>query len=78
MYNFSGIWQLPNAFTNPAARFLIGGWTMTSIANWRSGFPFTVFSNVDNARTGQGGQRAEVVGNPNLGIARVGRWWRNT
>lgn len=67
VFNFSGIWELPNRFTNPAARFLIGGWTMTSIANWRSGFPFTVFSNVDNARTGQGGQRAEIVGNPDLG-----------
>ena len=67
VYNFSGIWQLPNVFTNPAARFLVGGWTMTSIANWRSGFPFTVFSNVDNARTGQGGQRAEIIGSPDLG-----------
>ena len=65
--NFSGIWALPNSFTNPAARFLIGGWTLTSIANWRSGFPFTVLSDTDNARTGQGGQRAEVVATPFLG-----------
>ena len=67
VFNFSGIWEIPGHFTNPAARFLIGGWTLTSIANWRSGFPFTVFSDTDNARTGQGGQRAEVVGNPDSG-----------
>jgi hypothetical protein len=40
---------------------------MTSILSWRTGFPFTVGSGVDNARTGQSGQRAEVIGNPDLG-----------
>ena len=35
---------------------------MTSIVAWRSGFPFTVVSGQDNARTGQGSQRADLTG----------------
>ena len=35
---------------------------MTSIVAWRSGFPFTVASGQDNARTGQGSQRADLTG----------------
>jgi hypothetical protein len=44
------------------ANFFIGGWNLTSIIAWRSGFPFTVGSGQDNARTGQGGQRADLTG----------------
>ena len=40
---------------------------MNSIVSLQSGFPFTVGSGVDNARTGTGGQRADLIGNANLG-----------
>jgi hypothetical protein len=62
VFNFSGIWALPVKPQNRLANFLVGGWNMTSIVAWRSGFPFSVFSGQDNARTGQGGQRADLTG----------------
>jgi hypothetical protein len=64
VFNLSGIWELPLRFDRRLARFLLGGWSLTSIVAWRSGFPFTVLSGQDNARTGQGGQRADMIGDP--------------
>jgi len=67
IFNFSGLWSLPGHYKNPVAKFVLGGWNLTSIINIASGFPFTITSGVDNARTGQGGQHGDLVGNPNLG-----------
>ena len=64
VFNLSGVWELPVRFEGRAARFLLGGWSLSSIVAWRSGFPFTVLSGQDNARTGQGGQRADMIGDP--------------
>ncbi len=62
VFNASGVWQLPGHVSNKFANFFVGGWNMTSIVAWRSGFPFTVFSGQDNARTGQGSQRGDLTG----------------
>jgi hypothetical protein len=67
VFNMSGIWELPGTYENSFARATLGGWTLTSILSLNSGFPFTVVSGQDNARNGQGSQRAEMVGNPDLG-----------
>jgi hypothetical protein len=45
---------------------LIGGWSTNGIVSLWSGFPFTVTSGVDNARTGTGNQRADLIGDPSL------------
>lgn len=62
----SGLWQLPGRPANRAADAVLGGWSLTGIWTWQTGLPFTVNSGVDNARTGTGGQRADVVGDPAL------------
>jgi hypothetical protein len=62
VFNFSGVWTLPVRPANRFANFFVGGWNLTSIVAWRSGFPFTVASGQDNARTGQGSQRADLTG----------------
>ena len=62
VFNFSGVWTLPVKFQSRLANFFVGGWNLTSIIAWRSGFPFTVASGQDNARTGQGSQRADLTG----------------
>ncbi|MCC6365582.1 MAG: TonB-dependent receptor [Bryobacterales bacterium] len=62
VFNFSGVWALPIKPASRLANFAIGGWNMTSIVAWRSGFPFTIASGQDNARTGQGSQRADLTG----------------
>ncbi|MBM3813849.1 MAG: hypothetical protein FJW20_19655 [Acidimicrobiia bacterium] len=65
--NLSGIWDLPGKYSHPVARFVLGGWSLNSIVSLQAGFPFSVGSGVDNARTGTGGQRADLAGNPVLG-----------
>src|SRR5260370_27871100 len=53
---------MPIKLQSYLANFFVGGWNMTSIVARRSGFPFTVVSGQDNARTGQGSQRADLMG----------------
>ncbi|MBK5291029.1 MAG: TonB-dependent receptor [Acidobacteriia bacterium] len=65
--NLSGLWELPFRSQNRFANAVIGGWNLNTIVSLWSGFPFTVTSGVDNARTGTGGQRADLIGQPNLG-----------
>jgi len=62
--NFSGVWQIPNAPLHGLASKLINGWELTAITNWRSGFPYSVFSNVDNSFSGIFSDRADYIGGP--------------
>ncbi len=64
VFNFSGLYELPIKPANPLARTLIGGWNLNAILSAYSGQPLTITSGVDNARTGAGGQRADLVGDP--------------
>jgi hypothetical protein len=65
VFNLSGLWDLPFRVDNPA-KWLINGWSLNAIASLQSSPPFNVTSGVDNARTGTGGQRADMIGNPNF------------
>jgi hypothetical protein len=60
--NFSGVWQIPNAPLHGLASKLANGWELTAITNWRSGFPYSVFSSVDNSFSGIGSDRADYIG----------------
>ncbi|HEY7306862.1 MAG TPA: TonB-dependent receptor [Bryobacteraceae bacterium] len=62
VFNFSGLWQIPAAPLHGLSAKLINGWELTAITNWRSGFPFSVFSNVDNSLSGVGSDRADYIG----------------
>jgi hypothetical protein len=62
----SFLWQVPGAFANRVVGGLLSEWSLTGILSMQSGGGFTVTSGVDNARTGTGGQRADVSGNPDL------------
>ncbi len=62
VFNFSGLWQIPNAPIHGLADRLLNGWELTSIASWRSGFPFSVTSGVDNSLSGVGQDRADYLG----------------
>jgi len=64
VFNFSGLWEIPGLPKRGVAGFLLGGWNLNGIVNLYSGQPFTVSSGVDNARTGVGGQRADLIGDP--------------
>lgn len=62
----SVLWQIPGEFGHPVARGVLSGWSLTGILALQSGAGFTVTSGVDNARSGTGGQRADISGDPEL------------
>jgi hypothetical protein len=66
VFTASSLWELPIRFDSRAAQLLLGGWNLTGIVTLQTGYAFTVGSGVDNARTGTGGQRPDLVGNPVL------------
>ena len=66
VFNLSGLYELPIHPAKPLTRALIGGWNLNAIASVNTGAPFTVTSGVDNALTGAGGQRADLVGDPHF------------
>jgi outer membrane receptor protein involved in Fe transport len=64
VFSFSGLWELPIRFQSRGLNAVLGGWNLNGIVSLMSGYPFTVTSGVDNARTGTGGQRAILTGDP--------------
>lgn len=66
VFNFSSLWELPNMFESSLGQTILGGWSVTSIISLYTGSPFHVSSGIDNARTGQGGQRPDLVGSAEL------------
>ena len=67
----SFVWQLPGgAIQNALARSVAGGWELNGIFTFQSGLPFSVTSGVDNSQSGINADRANLVGDPNLGAGR--------
>jgi TonB-dependent receptor-like protein len=67
-HNFTAVlsYGLPNA-----SRFkpLLNGWELSSLFSLHSGQPFSVFSSNDNSGTGEGAQRADLIGDPYVGVS---------
>lgn len=66
VFTSSSLWEIPGRLDNRLTNAVLGGWTLSSIVTLQTGFPFTVGSGVDNALSGTGGQRADVVKDPRL------------
>jgi hypothetical protein len=64
LFNFTSAWQIPALPLHGLSGKLINGWEVSNIISWRSGFPFSIFSNVDNSLTGVGSDRADYIGGP--------------
>lgn len=62
VFTLSSVWDMPIRFNNRAMNFALGGWSLNSIATLYTGQPVSIGSGVDNARTGTGGQRADLIG----------------
>lgn len=63
LFYLSGTWQLPHLSTaSGVARRVVNGWELTGIWTWRSGFPFSIGSGVDNSFSGVGSDRADFTG----------------
>jgi hypothetical protein len=67
-HNFTAVlnYGLPNA-----SRFkpLLNGWEFISLVSLHTGQPFSVFSSNDNSGTGEGAQRADLLGDPYAGVS---------
>lgn len=78
----SWLWQIPNRLKQPVLAGALSGWSLSGILTLQSGVPFSVTSGVDNARTGTSGQRADLIGDPQLSSDRSReertREWFNT
>ncbi|HET7841090.1 MAG TPA: TonB-dependent receptor, partial [Terriglobia bacterium] len=59
---FSGVWAFPRANLSGAADKLVNGWQLAPIVGWRSGFPFSVMSGLDNSFSGDYVDRADFIG----------------
>ncbi len=78
----SSVYELPfgkgRALLSGANRFvdgLFGGWELAGILTARSGLPFTPVISGDQANTGVGGQRPNVVGDAALSNPTVSEWF---
>jgi hypothetical protein len=74
VFNLSGTVAIPSAPLQGLSSKLLNGWGVTGLVNWRSGFAYSVFSNVDNSFSGVGSDRADYVnGNTSLDPGRPHR-----
>lgn len=63
----SYVWSLPQlAGQNAFVRGVFGGWESSGIVTLRNGFPFTATAGTDRSLSGIGGDRADVMGDPNI------------
>jgi hypothetical protein len=60
-----------NAITNAA----LGGWQVTGVSSFKSGFPIGVVGGVNNTSSFGGNQRPNLVGNPSLSNQTLQQWF---
>lgn len=74
IFNGSFVAMMPK-FSDPWMQRFFGSWESSAIATKRTGFWFNVLSGLDNSLTGNGRDRPDVIGNPNLDNANFARWF---
>ena len=62
-------YELPGP-TRGALRFLLGGWQLNGIFVVQTGAPLNITDGFDNSLTGIGGDRPDIVGDPDLDNSR--------
>ena len=64
--------------TNGWGARLAGGWQVSSIVQWQTGRPFTIYYGTDNSQTGENADRPNLVSNPNQNAPHSVSQWFNT
>jgi hypothetical protein len=59
---FSNIWEIPKTRFHGAGGMILNGWVLNSIVTWRGGFPFSIYSGVDNSLSAVNRDRADFLG----------------
>ncbi|MGH9325608.1 MAG: carboxypeptidase regulatory-like domain-containing protein [Terriglobia bacterium] len=72
IFHLTEVWQVPHfARLHGVAGAVLNGWEVSSLTSWQNGFPFTIFSGVDNSFSGEFLDRADFTGT-SLGQAVLG------
>jgi hypothetical protein len=74
VFNLTSVVTSPK-FSTRWMSVLAGGWQESTIFTASTGSYSTVTVGTDNSRTGNGGDRPNVVGNPNLNAPTLTRWF---
>jgi len=62
VFKLSGTYLFPHVPVSAFANKMINGWQLGGILTWQGGFPFTVYSGVDNSFSGIYQDRADFTG----------------
>jgi hypothetical protein len=61
IFRISGNYEFPHAPVKGIADRVVNGWNLSTILNWQTGFPFTIFSDDDNSFSSIGADRADLT-----------------
>ena len=61
VFKINGDYEIPHLRVHNFGDKLLNGWQLTAIVAWQTGFPFTVFSGVDDSASALGEDRADSV-----------------
>ena len=61
VFRISGNYNFPHAPVHGVVDAIVNGWSLSGIANWQTGFPFTVYSDYDNSFSAMGADRADLT-----------------
>jgi hypothetical protein len=61
VFKLSGNYRVPSIPLKGVVGSLANGWELSDITTWQTGFPFSVYSNVDNSFSGIGEDRADLT-----------------
>jgi hypothetical protein len=63
---------------NPVANAIIGGWQVSGVTTFKSGFPITITTGDNNTNSFGGNQRPNLVGNPSLSGKSISEWFNTS
>jgi len=61
VFKINGNYEIPHLRVHSFGDKLLNGWELTAIVAWQTGFPYTIFSGVDDSTSAIGEDRADSV-----------------
>ncbi len=60
---------------NPVANAIVGGWQISGVATFKSGFPISITTGDNNTNSFGGSQRPNLSGDPTVGSPSIQKWF---
>ncbi len=60
-FKINGEYTVPHIGLPKGVSQIVNGWGLSGTVSWQSGFPFSIFSGVDNSQSGMLGDRADLA-----------------